>query len=142
MTGSLPTKLVVDVSVVVKWYAREPDSPRAVSLLAAPIDLLAPDLLVAELGNVLWKKVRSGATTLLHARAAASRFVSEHPVTLHDSVPLLGSALSIATQHDRTVYDALYLALATAEGCQVVTADQRLVNALHGTPMAGWIRLL
>lgn len=38
--------------------------------------------------------------------------------------------------YQRTVYDCLYLALAVREGCQMVTADERLYNRLQGTPLA------
>ena len=51
-------RLVVEVSVVVKWFAPEPGSGQAVLLRSQ--HLLAPDLLVAELGNALWKKVMIG----------------------------------------------------------------------------------
>ena len=44
---------MVDTSVAVKWYIREPDPERALALPYADSDLIAPDLLVAEFGNVL-----------------------------------------------------------------------------------------
>jgi predicted nucleic acid-binding protein len=134
----LPPSLVVDVSVVVKWFAPEPGSAQA-SALRASHQLLAPDLLVAEFGNVLWKKVRMGLMTAGEARTAAADFVRAGPVSLHPTTPLLAPALDIATHYQRTVYDSLYLALALAAGCQLVTADQRLVNSLQGTPLAGSI---
>jgi predicted nucleic acid-binding protein len=37
----------------------------------------------------------------------------------------------LAHQYIRSVYDALYVALALQEGCQLVTADGRLYNALR-----------
>ena len=50
--------LVVDSSVAVKWYLEEEGSDRAESLLRRNARLLAPDLLLPELGNVLWKRRR------------------------------------------------------------------------------------
>jgi predicted nucleic acid-binding protein len=49
---------------------------------------------------------------------------------LHDSAPLLPRALEIATLARRSVYDSLYIALAEREGCELVTADQRLYNSV------------
>jgi len=53
---------------------------------------------------------------------------------------LLDSAYRLAVAHRRTVYDMLYVALSTQMGCQFVTADERLVNAI-GTalPNVIWI---
>ena len=39
----------------------------------------------------------------------------------------------MAVTHQRTVYDALYLALSLREQCPWVTADERVVNALAST---------
>ncbi len=50
--------------------------------------------------------------------------------TFTPTAELLEDAYKIAVAHSRTVYDALYLALGVREGCQVVTADEKLVNAV------------
>ncbi len=42
-------------------------------------------------------------------------------------------AIRLAIAHDRPVYDLMYLALAQRLGVRVVTADQRIVNALAST---------
>jgi predicted nucleic acid-binding protein len=47
------TPLMVDASIVVKWLLPEPHSIPARRVLTERNDLLAPDLLWAELGNVL-----------------------------------------------------------------------------------------
>ena len=53
-------KLVVDASVVIKWFVPEPFSLEARRILddyrAGSLDLVAPDLLNAEVGNIVWKK--------------------------------------------------------------------------------------
>ncbi len=134
--------LVVDASVAVKWYVPEDGSREAAELLTGRRPLLAPDLLVPEVGNILWKKVRRGALPIADAESMLHLFVSGLPLTLHSASLLIGTALTIAIGFQRTVYDALYLALAESEDCQVVTADQRLVNALRGTPLARRITAL
>ncbi len=52
------------------------------------------------------------------------------------SWPLALSALTIACQAQRTVYDSLYLALALRESAVMVTADEKFYNALQATPLA------
>ncbi len=133
---SEPAVLVVDTSVAVKWYIPEPGSAAAVRLLAGEDLLLAPDLLGPELGNVLWKKVRRGELTPREAGECAIAFVELCPVSMLASAPYLPAALEIALRYGRTVYDALYLALALERGARYVTADDRLVHALAGTELA------
>ena len=59
-------RLVVDASVAVKWVLKEPDSDAARRIVDRA-ELLAPDLLWAESGNVLWRRQRSGE--LSHSNA-------------------------------------------------------------------------
>jgi predicted nucleic acid-binding protein len=134
--------LVVDASVVVKWYVPEAGSTEASELLRDRSRKLAPDLLVAEFGNVLWKKVRRGELQIAEAAEIAGAFVSACPLTLVPASPYLGPALEIATRWQRTVYDALYLAIALAEDCALITADARFVEGLKTTEMEGAVRLL
>jgi predicted nucleic acid-binding protein len=134
--------LVVDASVVVKWYVPEDGSAEASALLDRSEEKLAPDLLAAEFGNVLWKKVRAGELAPSEAQEIASAFVSAPPVLFWPSATLLSPALEIALRYGRTVYDSIYLAIALAEGCPVVTADTRLVQALKGTELEGTARLV
>ena len=54
--------VVVDSSVAIKWFVVEPYSAEAHSILeeyqADTLRLLAPALLYAEVGNIVWKKHR------------------------------------------------------------------------------------
>jgi predicted nucleic acid-binding protein len=134
--------LVVDASVVVKWYVPEPGSAAAASLLGRGTRLLAPDLVVGEVGNVLWKKVRGGELSPAEAGEVATAFTTACPVHLHASQPILRAALDVATALDRAVYDSLYLVVAVAEGCPFVTADERLANALRGTTLEQVVQVL
>jgi predicted nucleic acid-binding protein len=64
------------------------------------------------------------------------------PLTLFPPWPLALVALEIACRTGRTVYDSLYLALAVQQKVPMVTADQRLYNALRGGQLAAhllWI---
>jgi predicted nucleic acid-binding protein len=52
--------LVVDASVAIKWFVAEPLSIEARRILddyqAGTLSLVAPDLINAEFGNIVWKK--------------------------------------------------------------------------------------
>ena len=52
---------------------------------------------------------------------------------LISSIPLIPRAYDIASQARIGVYDCLYVALAEREGCELVTSDGRLLNALGAT---------
>jgi predicted nucleic acid-binding protein len=134
------TRVVVDASVAAKWFIPEELSGEARSLLTAEYQLLAPDLLWAELGNILWKKHRRQEID----RRTASRLLrdfSRIPIEFHASQRWAESALELAIGHAVTVYDGLYLALAAAHGCRVVTADRRLHEASHQhkTHLVDWV---
>ena len=47
------SRIVIDASVAVKWFLPEQDSDAARAILHFGHDLLAPDLLYAEVGSVL-----------------------------------------------------------------------------------------
>lgn len=134
--------LVIDASVAVKWYVPEPNSSEAALLLAGGMDLVAPDLLVAEFANVIWKKARAGELTHLEGSAVVQAFVDAPPLSFRSSRVFLPAAFQIATEYRRTVYDALYLAVAVAEDAVFVTADEKLVHALRGTRMEAFCRSL
>jgi len=61
------------------------------------------------------------------------------PATKHEIragqqyLPLLKRALGIASQARIGVYDCLYVAHAEREGCELLTADDRLVRTVQPT---------
>lgn len=55
------TKHVVDASLAVKWLVPETNSLAAFELLSqADLHLCAPDFMFAEVGNALYKRMKSG----------------------------------------------------------------------------------
>ena len=49
--------LVIDASIAVKWVVEEDGTPEALAI-RQKARLIAPDLLIAEYANILWKKVK------------------------------------------------------------------------------------
>jgi predicted nucleic acid-binding protein len=128
-------RFVVDASVAMKWFIPEIHSPAAARLLEEQLHLCAPDLLVPELGNTLWKKMRRQEVSRSEA-AEIVRAIEIMPLEIFPSLPLLDGAFEIATSLNRTVYDSFYLALAVAQNCPLVTADSRLHAAARSSPLA------
>jgi predicted nucleic acid-binding protein len=117
------TNLVIDASVAIKWVVGETGTDEALSLRRH--NLYAPDLLVAECANVLWKKVRR---TELHPDEAsvAAQLLERADLQLEPSRRLMRRATELAIALDHPAYDCLYLVLADSLACDFVTADQRL----------------
>lgn len=121
------TATVIDASVVVKWLVREEGTKQALTLRRHALS--APDLLVAECANILWKKVQRGELTGAESSIAA-RLLARAEIELVPMRPLLERAAALAIRLGHSAYDCMYLALADATGRCFVTADQRLVRKL------------
>jgi len=139
------TRLVVDVSVAVKWFllGDEPLKDRAIELLArfviGEVEFLVPDLFWAELGNVLWKAVRTQRCTEDQAVESLVRSRQLDLPALPMSTQLLEQAFQIANRHGRSFYDSLYVAAAVSQNATLITADQKLANATAAFLPVKWL---
>ncbi|MGH7893075.1 MAG: type II toxin-antitoxin system VapC family toxin [Candidatus Binatia bacterium] len=120
---------VVDASVAVKWVVPESLSEHADRLLGSEDPLMAPDLLMIEAANALWKKARRAELSAAEA-ARALDVLTSSGIVVCQAQPLLGRALAMAQRLDHPVYDCVYLALAERERATLVTADERLLGRL------------
>jgi predicted nucleic acid-binding protein len=137
--------LVVDASVAVKWMLPEvldPLSGQANELLdqyaRGQLALVVPDLFWSELANVLWKSVRQKKIPAVRAQQALDATLAQGFRTIPGR-DVLSEALTIALHFDRTVYDSLYLAVAVALNTHLITADERLANALAAHLPVKWL---
>ena len=125
---------VIDAGVVVKWFIPESDSAIAHQLLERYLQgvdtPVAPDLLIAECANVLWRRCRQGDISGEEAHESVVDLLTLS-IPQVQATSLVQTALALALQHQRTVYDALYLGLAQQRRCALITADERFFNALH-----------
>jgi len=128
--------VVVDASVAVKWFVPEVYSAEALRLLDAGFRRHIPVLLHAEVGQTIWKKVYQRKEIVPADGRSILRGLMVTPLEVHAVTPLVEPAFDIALATGRTVYDSIYLALAVALGCKLVTADQRLYNALRASAFA------
>jgi len=117
---------VVDASVALKWVIPEVLSDRAARLLDDGDALVAPEMLLVEVANALWRKLTRREITGREADRALE-LLSESGLDLTPATPLVGRALDLARMLQHPVYDCVYLALAERERATLVSADTRLV---------------
>jgi predicted nucleic acid-binding protein len=128
-------KYVVDCSVAFKWVVPEVDSDKALRLREGyrngVHELIAPDIFPAEVANALLMAERRGRIPAGQFPSYLADILTTTP-DLHLTRPLLGRVAVITATFRVSVYDGLYVALAEREGCELVTADDRLVRNLQG----------
>lgn len=117
--------LVIDASVAIKWVIEEDGTTEALALRRQR--LTAPDLIIPECANILWKKVRRNELSAEEA-AFAGRLLANADIELAPTRPLMDAAIEIAVLLDHPAYDCMYLALAEQNDVTFVTADSRLIS--------------
>ncbi len=122
---------VLDASVGLKWVLDEDDSDKARNLRdefrSALRDFIAPDIFAVECAHALTKGERKG--TVVDPDLLYDEIMLDVP-HLFSSIPLMARAVTISRMARIAVYDCVYVALAEREGCELITADQKLINAL------------
>jgi predicted nucleic acid-binding protein len=126
----------IDACVAVKWVVPEADSDRALALYQRIADegdtIIVPPHMPVEVVQALWKKRLRKELTPAEADSALATFL-EFRLSLASPAGLYEASWQLAQRFDRpTVYDTQYVALAEIAGCQLWTADIKLVNALNG----------
>ena len=123
--------LIIDASVLIKFFVPEVLSAKAEQLLArveeGSVKLFAPDLIYTEAGNTLWKKRRLKELTQSEVGKITDLIISI-PLKIEASKALFPLAIDIAITYEVTVYDALYLSMAKVYETQMMTADRKLFD--------------
>ena len=139
---------VIDANIAVKWFlpsASEELFGEARDLLdrhkRGEVEFLVPDIFWAESGNIFWKAVRYGRCSKADAEGSLAVLKAGRLMTV-SSIDLLETAFTIATACSRTFYDSLYVALAVESRTHLVTADEKLVNALGARFPVEWLGAL
>jgi predicted nucleic acid-binding protein len=133
--------IVVDASVVMKWFAPEELAEEADRLQPVADRLVAPDFLLTEVAQVAWLKQRRGEL----ATADASRIVSQLRCSGLQLVPselLLEDAFALAVRLDHGIYGCLYAAAAERLDARLITWDKPFFHKLSATPLAAKAYLL
>jgi predicted nucleic acid-binding protein len=95
---------VLDVSAAVRLILGDPAAAAVAEQIREAALVMAPELMLSEVANILWKLQRA-----------------DHLADL-DPQQLLASAC----HHHQPVYDCLYLAMARREAATLISMDRRL----------------
>jgi len=124
--------VVSDASVALKWFhaAGEEEVESARALLAGQrrrtVALSILDLTPYELGNALIRGRATGGAEQVETVLEALAAVCPKIVTTTED---LSDAARLAEEHNLTLYDAAYAAVARRRGAQLATLDRELLEA-------------
>ncbi len=138
MSARFPEAAVLDASVAGKLFAPDSDRPIAIALIQASQVLarphfVVPDLFFVESVNAIRRIARGaklGSGELLTKVKALIAIETEVIATRELTLP----AVETAQTRLISFHDALYVAAAIARQLPLITADDRLVRALAGSP--------
>jgi predicted nucleic acid-binding protein len=122
-------KLVVDASVVVKWFVEEEGQAKAFAILERSDECFAPDLVLVEVAGALDKKFKAGMVSRQQAFEAVTAIQSK--MTMVAGTRLIESALDLASELKHPVADCLYLACALELDARLVSADKAFIEKAH-----------
>jgi predicted nucleic acid-binding protein len=119
---------VLDASAAVRLILADPAAADLAERVGGAALVLAPELMLTELANTLWKLQRADRLNGLNPQellAEARELVDRLEPDRH----LQAEALALACHLNHPVYACLYLALARREAASLISSDRRL-NAL------------
>jgi len=119
-------EVVLDTSVVVKWFAEEDGSDRAVALLdkiaQGTLVLVEPVILPIELGNALHFTHKFEASKI---RYCLDRITNMGIFYRQNDFQVMFETSELVANHSLTYYDALFMGVAMVNGCRLITADRK-----------------
>lgn len=124
--------IVVDASVVAKWYLIEEWRPHAISLrndyVEGKINLIAPSIMPFEVLNAIRFGKKDLEAEVLEGIAES---LSLYNIKLYDlKGEYARKVAKLSIDAGITVYDASYLALAIDSRTTLYTADEKLIEKL------------
>ena len=129
-------RYTLDASVAAKWFNNEDLTDKALQVRNAfvegKIGLLAPEHLLYEVGNSIWKNKALATEDAVTAIKSLADFEIE---LIHLSQEMSGNAMNIARDFSITFYDAAYVLLADHFDAPLISADQTVLsktkNSIH-----------
>lgn len=134
--------MIIDASVAFKWFVPEIDRDRALALFETTDALYAPELILTEVANAMWARLRKidgdhGPAVKAAVTALPRMFTLLVPVA-----ELLPRAIELAFDLHHPICDCIYLALAEREKSVLITADRRLIATASGGGHSALVRAL
>ena len=119
--------LCIDASVAIKWVIEERGTQEALRL-RNNAKLIAPDLLISQCANILWKKVQRKKLKKNEALLAA-RLLQGVEIELMPTRALLEATARLAIELAHPACGCVYLG-AMERRCRFITADNRLLRKI------------
>jgi len=119
--------IVVDASVIVKWFVPEVGAAAAKALLSAADELVAPELARVEVASALIRKAIRGQLSEADAGntlRAWFRALADGQIFLLPNADDIEAAAELALELQHPLPDCLYLAAAERLGVALITADR------------------
>lgn len=132
--------MLVDASVILKWFIKEDDSDKAAEIKNDHINGLSvitlPDIALYEIGNALRYKAEFSTTEV---NLSLNEIYELNMDIITPTFQIISLVTEIARRYDITFYDAFYITLAKELNLTFVTADLRLY---HKTKSIHFVKLL
>lgn len=100
---------------------------QALNALDSTTQIVVPDSLFAELGNVVWQWIKFQNLPLQTGLNALQDAEAMVDMTINSS-QIRDLALELAVSNDHPFYDTLFVAAALQTNTEVITFDRRLAN--------------
>lgn len=136
--------LVIDASVVSRWYVRNPPFLEAADRVredyaGGKIALVAPENLVHEVTGVIHQAVFAHRISAKRGTQQLEQFLGLD-LMLIETDGLVLPAFELSLRYGCSYYDAIYLEIARRQNCPFIHADGSLRRALAGRfPLELWI---
>jgi predicted nucleic acid-binding protein len=132
----MPDTYALDASVAAKWFNNETLTDKAIQVRDAfvqgKIRLVAPEHLLYEVGNAIWK---NKALPPQDAITAIKSLADLEIELIHLTPGLAGGAMNIARTYSLTFYDAAYVMLANRFSAPLISADGLILSKIRGVPL-------
>ena len=118
--------IVLDASVIAKWFLEEPESSSALYYrdlhLKRKEIIIVPHILVYEITNLLLYKNFTEKEIILVLESLENFKIEVISLNFSD----MARVAILAKEREITAYDAAYVLLARNFGCKFITADKKL----------------
>ena len=121
----MASAFVLDASAFVRLILLDPVAADWAQTLETAGMVLAPELMLTEVANTLWKLQRAQQLQGVNPQEllVQAKGLVDH---IEPDRQLQVEALALAIHFNHSVYDCLYLALARREAATLLTADRKL----------------
>ena len=125
--------IVLDASILLKWFIEEHDSELALQFkeryLTEEIVIAVPDLILYEVPNVL--RFKRGLSEQA-VKSAMQDLLNLGLEIITPSIKLIQEAIHLSFATRLSIYDCSYLALANEMDATLITADETLCRQAKG----------